>query len=161
MADFEPAIAVVLEHEGGYTNNPNDAGGETKFGICKRSYPNLDIASLSAEDAKAIYRRDFWLPLQLEQVDNQELATKIFDTAVLTGKTRSVRFLQSALQGLGSPVALDGVMGPHTLAAVNAASPEPLLQSYRRQLEAFYQGLAEAVPTDRPFLKGWLTRADA
>src|SRR5690606_28008981 len=54
---FRRAVEVVLKHEGGYVNNPSDPGGETKYGISKRSYPELDIANLTQEDAIAIYYR--------------------------------------------------------------------------------------------------------
>ena len=58
--NFEQAVAFVLRHEGGYGNDPRDPGGETKFGISKRAYPGLDIKSLTEDQAKAIYRRDYW-----------------------------------------------------------------------------------------------------
>lgn len=57
---FEMAINFVLPHEGGYVNDPKDPGGETKYGISKRKYPNVDIKNLSDLDAVAIYRRDYW-----------------------------------------------------------------------------------------------------
>lgn len=58
--NFEKAVAFVLRHEGGYTNDNRDPGGETKFGISKRAYPSLDIKNLTEEQAKVIYRRDYW-----------------------------------------------------------------------------------------------------
>ena len=54
--NFEDAFDRLISHEGGYVNDPLDPGGETKFGISKRSYPTLDIAALTREDARAIYR---------------------------------------------------------------------------------------------------------
>jgi lysozyme family protein len=58
--DFNSSLAVVLEFEGGYSNDPNDPGGETNLGISKRSYPNLDIASLTPEIVAPIYRSNYW-----------------------------------------------------------------------------------------------------
>lgn len=58
--NFERSIAFVLRHEGGYVNDPRDPGGETKFGISKRAYPALDIKSITEEQAKGIYKRDYW-----------------------------------------------------------------------------------------------------
>ena len=61
MSDnFERCFVFVLRHEGGYVNDPRDPGGETKYGISKRAYPLLNIKNLSIEDAKMIYRKDYW-----------------------------------------------------------------------------------------------------
>ena len=54
---FNEIIEKVLEHEGGYVNDPHDAGGETNYGIAKRWYPNVDIKNLTKEQAKKIYKR--------------------------------------------------------------------------------------------------------
>ena len=58
MANIEPAAKKTLSLEGNYVNDFGDYGGETKFGITKRYYPNVDIANLTIEEAKAIYKRD-------------------------------------------------------------------------------------------------------
>jgi lysozyme family protein len=161
MADFQEAILIVLQHEGGYVNDPADSGGETNFGICKRSYPDLDIAHITRADAEAVYERDFWSPLLLDQIVDQQIATKVFDTAVLTGKQRAVKILQRAVQSAGGGIVeLDGVLGPKTIAAANASSPLLLLQSYRQLLVVFYNGLVRATPSDKKFLQGWLNRAN-
>lgn len=162
MAEFRLAIPTVLKHEGGYVNDPNDAGGETAYGISKRSYPDLDIAQLTRAEAEKIYFRDFWAPLQLDAVNDQQVATKVFDSAVLIGKSRAVKFLQRAVQSAGGGiVTVDGHLGPTTLRAVNTASPLLLIDAYRHLLDTYYEGLAEAVPTNAKFLKGWLSRANS
>ena len=56
--DYKEIISKVLEHEGGYVNDPKDLGGETNFGITKRWYPDLDIKNLTKEDAIEIYKKD-------------------------------------------------------------------------------------------------------
>ena len=162
MAVFDLAIPTVLLHEGGYVNDPDDPGGETKYGISKRSYPDVDITDLTIDQAKAIYQRDFWTPLLLDQVNSQPVATKVLDTAVLIGRGRAVKFLQRAVQNAGGGiVVVDGAMGPHTLAAVNSSSPDLLLSAYRQLLVTYYEGLVEEVPTDEKYLKGWLNRANS
>jgi lysozyme family protein len=162
MAEFRLAIPTVLKHEGGYVNDPSDGGGETAFGISKRSYPALDIAHLTRTQAEEIYRRDFWAPLQLDDVRDQQVATKVFDSAVLIGRSRAVKFLQRAVQSAGGGiVAVDGHVGPNTLHAVNAASPLLLIEAYRHLLATYYEGLAEAIPSNAKFLKGWLNRANS
>ena len=84
MADFNTAVALVLKHEGGLVDNPQDPGGLTNFGISKRAYPSLDIANLTVEDAKAIYQRDYWTPA-MEQEPDQRIGHALLDTAVSQG----------------------------------------------------------------------------
>lgn len=60
---FEAAVNAVLGEEGGYVNNPADPGGETNWGISKRAFPDVDIATLSRDDAKALYKAHYWDPL--------------------------------------------------------------------------------------------------
>lgn len=84
MAEFDKAFDIVIGEEGGYVNDPNDPGGETKFGISKRSYPDVDIPNLSVDAAKAIYLRDYWYRLHLDS-EPWAIALLLFDTAVNQG----------------------------------------------------------------------------
>lgn len=86
MSGFDDAFDAVVGVEGGYVNNPADPGGETKYGISKRSYPTLDIANLTLDDAKAIYKRDYWDPLNLDN-ELYPIALLLFDAAVNQGMT--------------------------------------------------------------------------
>lgn len=89
MADeFERLIAFVLKHEGGYSNDPRDAGGETKFGISKRAYPGLDIKNLTEDEAKEIYKRDYWDKAGCNAL-KWPLCFVVFDTAVNCGVGRA------------------------------------------------------------------------
>ncbi len=100
MAKFKSAIPTIFLHEGGSVNHPNDPGGETNFGITKRTYPHLDIKNLTKAQAREIYRRDFWNPGKYEKIDNQQAATKVFDMAVNMGPKRAHRLLQKAVNAL-------------------------------------------------------------
>lgn len=84
MAIPGPAIDLVLRHEGGLVNDPQDPGGVTNFGISKRSYPDLDIPNLSRAQAGSIYQRDFWTPTMAAQSD-QRLANTMLDCRVNQG----------------------------------------------------------------------------
>lgn len=84
MSFFDPAFEIVVGIEAGYVNDPRDPGGETKYGISKRSYPNLDIKNLTLEQAKDIYRHDFWIQTGCDSM-SWERALCIFDTAVNAG----------------------------------------------------------------------------
>jgi lysozyme family protein len=157
MARFEDAIDHILGNEGGYVNDPADPGGETNFGICRRQYPNLDIAHLTRAEACAIYERDYWF---CDGIHNQAVATKVFDMAVNMGRNTAVRLLQRALLGLGNTgLTIDGIFGPATLALTNASPAEPLLAALRHQAADRYRALADKNPKLLKFLHGWLARA--
>jgi len=156
MATFGKAIGTVLEHEGGYTFDPNDPGGETKWGISRKAYPSLDIKNLTLEQAKAIYKRDYWI---YGRIQDQDVATKIFDMAVNLGPPAAHRLLQTALLALGETVAVDGVFGPQTLAATNRANSEQLLQELRAQAAVYYADTVLNNPAEQKFLLGWMRRA--
>lgn len=111
---FDEAFEKVIGHEGGYVNHVDDPGGETKFGITKRSYPQEDIKDLTLERAKEIYRRDFWGPAGCEAVPVW-LRFDLFDMAINAGKKRAIQTLQRAVGE--TP---DGVLGPRTLQAVQS-----------------------------------------
>lgn len=119
--NFDHAFDRLVGHEGGYVNNPADPGGETKWGISKRSYPHLDIPSLTREGAKAIYRRDFWGRIRADQLPDG-VAYQLFDFAVNSGIETAVRYLQRALG-----VADDGIWGPRSQAAADAASETDMI----------------------------------
>jgi lysozyme family protein len=118
--DFDDCFRRLIDHEGGYVDNNSDPGGETKFGVSKRAYPDLDIKNLSIEQAKAIYKRDYWDRAKCDLLPSV-VAFQVFDTAVNSGIGQSIRFLQRA-----AGVADDGQVGPMTLAAINRLDPEQL-----------------------------------
>lgn len=104
MTVFSQCFAVVVGEEGGYVNNPADPGGETKFGISKRSYPNLDIANLSIEKAQAIYLTDYWLRAGCDKL-RPPMALIVFDAAVNNGPGRAWTWYQAAKQVSGDVTA--------------------------------------------------------
>jgi len=119
--NFDTAFTRLIDSEGGYTNNPADPGGETKFGISKRAYPHLDIANLTLEQAKAIYKTDYWNKALCPSFPDP-LRFQLFDTAVNSGPRQAVVLLQ---RGLG--VADDGVAGPKTFEAISKINNVPAL----------------------------------
>lgn len=156
MAAFDQAIGVVLAHEGGYTSNPDDPGGETNFGISKRRYPDLDIKNLTVEEAKRIYQRDYW---KYDGIANQAVATKVFDLAVNMGSHTAHRLLQIAVNTLGHNVEVDGDFGPKTLSATNQVDAQKLLEELRAQAALEYSQIVLRNPGQQVFLLGWMRRA--
>lgn len=114
--DFNKFIERILSHEGGYVNDPRDPGGETQWGISKRSYPGVDIKSLTRPQAIEIYRRDFWEPLVGWMPP--QVAFQALDAAVNSGMSNAIRWLQRAVG-----VADDGVVGNATRQALSEADP--------------------------------------
>lgn len=157
---FDKAIKVVLAHEGGYVNDPDDLGGETKYGISKRSYPNVDIKNLTKGQAIEIYRRDWWDRHKYDQIEDLDVATKVFDLAVNMGAVSAHRLLQQAINfAEGGNLVVDGIIGPATLTAVNQAGPARVVEALRFMAAKRYYELAKARPANRTFLFGWLNRA--
>lgn len=91
---IDKALEFVLKWEGGYVNDPDDAGGETKYGIAKRFFPNLDIKNLTKEDAASIYESQYWTRAGCPWLKDYNLAIVVFDTAVNCG----VGFAKSTLE---------------------------------------------------------------
>lgn len=115
---FDSAFELTIGHEGGYSNNPADPGGETKFGVSKRAYPTVDIRNLTLDQAKDIYRRDYWNPIKGDQLP-EGVDEQVFDCAVHHGVRPAILMLQNALG-----VTADGIIGPQTLMAAHSFNPQ-------------------------------------
>lgn len=159
MSHFHFAFAELMEHEGGYVDNPSDPGGETKYGISKRSYPTLDIRNLTKTHAAEIYERDYWRRFYLHQIHDARVATKILLMCVVRRPETAVKLVQSALCAAEHPVEVDGFIGPKTIHAINASDPAMLLGALRSESANHFRRLVEKKPSLRVFLNGWLRRA--
>ena len=156
---FEKAFEYIIQNEGGYVFDKNDPGGETKFGITKKSYPALNIRDLTFEDAKKIYYRDFWQRGKFEEIDDEKVATQVFDLSVNLGIRSAVTVLQRALRSVGETVQEDGLMGPETLLATLNSDPRCLLAAIKSEAAGYYRQIVAKNPSQQKFLKGWLYRA--
>jgi lysozyme family protein len=153
MADFNQAIEKTLVNEGGYINDPNDAGGETKYGISKRAYPNVDIKNLTTDEAKAIYKRDYWDKIKGDEMQSQKVAFELFDTAVNMG----VRTASKLMQGcVGAHP--DGIIGNKTRQLINNTDEELLLLRFKLAKIARYAYITRKRPANKKFLLGWINR---
>jgi len=145
---FDRAFQITVGVEGGYVNDPADPGGETKYGISKRAHPDIDIKALTLDQAKDIYRRDYWQAASCDSMP-ERIGHLVFDCAVHHGVKTAIKLLQRALK-----VADDGEFGPitrGTLTARDTNETANLLMAER----AVYMTTCSAWPT---FKRGWLKR---
>lgn len=178
MGDFNTAVDFILENEGGLSENPNDSGGITNFGISLRflrevipenlrrygifdSVTETAIRDLTLDQAKFIYRGEFWEQADFEKITNQRVCNYIFDMAVDLGISQSIKIVQRSLwavffnQGI---VKDDGVLGEQTLIRLNFFEHDEILPVLIANRASFYRLLVEIRPKDREFLNGWLKR---
>jgi len=157
MANFEEAVTKTIVREGGakVVNDPHDTGGLTKYGISQRAYPNEDIANLSEERAKAIYKKDYWDRVQGDQIKSQDIAEQLFDTAVNMGPRTASRLGQLALDI--EPA--DGIIGPQSLEVINKAPRERFVSRYTLAKIARYAWICNNNPSQKKFLLGWINRS--
>lgn len=153
MASFSIAVDKLIETEGGYANSKYDRGGETKYGISKKSYPNLDIKNLTISDAKRIYFVDFWEPIKGDQIKNQELANYYLDMAANHGVNRATKIIQKS-----AGVPIDGIIGPITLSKINTNPIDTLKNAVINRI-AFFNAIVKNDPTQEKNLNSWLARA--
>ena len=152
MASFEGAITFVMNNEGGLSNNPNDPGGETKYGISHASFPLVDIQTLTLQQAEDLIKENYW---RFDAVQSQNVATKLLDMSVNLGLGQAVRLLQAALK-----IPVDGEIGPVTQATCNGSPELQVITELQTEQQMFYIGLVAKNPTLYPFLRGWIARAN-
>ena len=152
---FESVIRKVIEHEGGYVNDPQDKGGETNFGISKRWFPDVDIKNLTKEDAINIYYNNYWIPAKVDRLPN-DLRSTYFDMCVNMGQKQAVKVLQEAINSKKrSKIDVDGRIGPQTIQSANKVDKKRL-QAYRCK---FYADLVSQDKSQERFYYGWFRRA--
>ena len=142
---FDRSLNFTLRWEGGYVFDPQDPGGETRFGISKRAYPNLDIKKLTRDQAAGIYHRDYWIASGAGGF-GWPACLAIFDVAVNCGVKKALDFTGTAIGSWSGHEALD----PDTLALKICAGRM-----------RFYRRLVAQKPVMQKFLKGWTNRLDA
>lgn len=173
---FEEAIGVILKHEGGYTDDENDPGGATDYGISLRFLEDhdidlnsdgevnvIDIKSLDIDKAKEIYKKYWWDKYNYEAINSLYYATKIFDMAVNMGGKQAHILVQRAVNYCGYNLVVDGILGRKSVGTINEiwihGRGEDLKYETEEEQKWFYQHLAEEKPKFKKFLKGWLNRA--
>lgn len=155
---FLAFMPFIFEWEGGYDNDPDDPGGETKYGIDKRSHPNEDIKNLTRDRASQIYFAEYWQKARCEELP-VNVGEVVMNIAVNAGHGRAGKWLQQALNAQQpNSVAADGKIGALTIGAARNASGG-LAEALLDRTEEHYRSIARGRLAK--FLKGWLNRNNA
>jgi lysozyme family protein len=173
--EIDPLIDALIDREGGYCDHPADRGGPTRYGITEavaraHGYAGA-MRDLPRTAAQSIYRRVYWLRPRFNEVAERApaIAAELFDTGANMGPKTAAGFLQRALNALNreardyADIAVDGRIGPATLAALGAfldhrgrAGEAVLLKAIEALQGERYLRLAESRPANEAFLYGWL-----
>lgn len=172
MANFNISLQKTLLHEGAYSNDSNDSGGETYKGISRKSHPNwsgweqIDIHKYECnfpkntelntslqQQVEQFYHSNFWQTLKADEIKNQRIADSVFDFAVNAGLKTSVRYAQSII-GVG----VDGVIGSQTLAKLNTYNPEHFHALFTIGKITHYISIIKNRPSNKIYLYGWIIR---
>ena len=168
---------AIVAREGGYVNDPDDPGGATNFGVTIGTMRQLgldldhdgqvttkDVRALTRAQAVEIYLDRYFHAPKIDQLP-ETLQETVFDMQVNAG-ANAVKILQRLLTSMGFPTTADGVIGPATLAAAQAA-PDHLRDAYGIARRNYYFALADQRPASRKYARtrtggkgGWITRAE-
>lgn len=166
MADIRRLAPFILRWEGGFVDDPLDRGGATCMGVTLATWRQVgydkdgdgridaaDLRLLSAEEVVArVLKPHYWDRWQADRIDNQSLANLLVDWVWASG-AHGIRIPQRILG-----VAPDGIVGPQTLAALNAAEPRSLFGRLKQARLDFVEGIVRRNPSQRRFIRGWKNR---
>ena len=150
--NFDKCLEMLLHHEGGYVNHPEDPGGETNLGVTKRVYEEWggtkDMKALTVEDVAPIYKKKYWDIVKGDELPSG-LDWAVFDWAVNSGTGRAAKAVQKVCGA-----EQDGAIGPKTLALVNGQDTSYMIEQFGKIRQEFYEGLS----TFKTFGRGWTRR---
>ncbi|SHI67619.1 holin-associated N-acetylmuramidase [Wenxinia saemankumensis] len=181
MRSVQDIAEEIVAREGGYVDDPDDPGGATKFGVTIHTMRRLgldldrdgdvdrsDVRALTRSQAAAIMMRHYYERPRLGELP-EPIQASLFDMYVNSG-ANAVRILQRLLNDMRIPVAVDGVIGPQTIAAAaraQAAAPDHFADAYGIARRNWYYALADRRPASRKYARrrdggkgGWITRAE-
>jgi len=172
MANFNKAIEIILKNEGGYQKHPADKGNYnsrhrlvgTKYGISAKTlerwkaYPvtESDMQNLNLTEAKEIYFKYYWLPIQGNQIRDQDNAELIFDHSVNAGVGGSSKLVQRVLNDFGATLTVDGEIGTQTLHVLNITNQERFFDAFKQARVNYYTSISKG--SNSVFAKGWIKR---
>jgi lysozyme family protein len=155
-ANFDQALRLVLQHEGGFVNDPRDPGGMTNLGVTKAVWERWtdkvateeEMRSLTPEKVAPLYKTQYWDVIHGDELpDGVDYC--VFDAAVNMGTGTAAKLLQQVAN-----VQIDGKIGPHTLTAVHQMDDRLLIEAFCDARERRYKMLDGF----KTFGNGWLRR---
>jgi lysozyme family protein len=169
---MQDIISFIKGHEGGYVNDPDDAGGETNKGVTYATWRKTfgsnahdRFIAMSDDDWYAIFKPNYWDVISGDSIQSAAVANFLVDWYWGSGdyaiglKYYGTAYgIQVVLNSLGNALTIDGGIGSLTLAAINAADPTVLLQALHDDRAAFYNAIVANAPNQQKFLSGWLNR---
>lgn len=174
MKRFEDYMKVIHLQEGGskFTNDKDDPGGATKYGISLRFLKGTgsdgdidgdgdididDIKNLNEVESSKLYKKYFWDKMNLDLIDNELLKLHLFSHGVNAGNSVAVKILQKILG-----VTVDGKLGRTTAMVANAYSNQPkLVQGYASARKVYYDNIVVKNAALKKYIKGWYNRVDS
>jgi lysozyme family protein len=160
---FLRCLKVVLQNEGGFTNDPDNYGGATNKGITQRVYDEYrmekelgtqSVELITDDEVDDIYYTKYWLSMNFVSISNTTLILQLFDMGVNSGPRTSVKILQKMLG-----VDTDGMIGPMTRNAILSYSGD-ITEGFKQSRRLFYTAIVKKDPTQKKFLADWLERVD-
>ncbi|EEX75340.1 glycosyl hydrolase 108 family protein [Leptotrichia hofstadii] len=162
MERFERIFDYLLRVEGGYSDDKNDKGGKTKYGITEEEAREFgykgNMQDLTKDFAKNIYLKKYYLGNKLDKVVNDKVALSICDWAVNSGRNGTKNAQIAVNQLTNANLDVDGIIGNKTLEALNSVDSDKFLEVYHNLQRIYYKGKVEADRTQEGFLTGWLNR---
>lgn len=174
--------AEIVSREGGYVNDPDDPGGQTKYGVTIHTLRNIpwgdldgdgdidtqDVKALTEDHARDIFVQRYFYGPRIDELP-EVLHDTVFDMQVNAG-SNAVRILQRLLGDMGQPVTVDGAIGPQTIAAAHRAAksaPYEIRDAYGIARRDYYYAIGDRRPRSRKYARrqnggkgGWITRAE-
>lgn len=176
---FNLALLRTKEFEGGWSNDHDDRGGETKYGVTQATWEAWlrnpasykfgklpeSVSDISWNMAVPLYHALYWDTCRCSELLDETLASRVFDFAVNSGTGRAVKALQQAYNRIKpeewNELKEDGVIGPITTQAINRASGkygDALLASYNYSRARYFESIVQNRPSQRKFIRGWFQR---
>ena len=181
MPSVEKIAQDIVAREGGYVHDPDDPGGATQYGVTIGTMRRLgldidkdgdvdgaDLKTLTPERAAALFLKHYFYQPRIDDLP-PALQASVFDMHVNAG-IAAVKILQRLLAAFDQPLRVDGVIGPATHAAAQAAyaqAPDHLPDAYGIARRNYYYALADRRPASRKYARrrdggkgGWIVRAE-
>jgi len=156
--NFDDVVNFTLGLEGGEVDDKTDKGGHTKYGISQTAYPDVDIASLTIDEAKAIYKRDYWDKCKCDELPSG-IDFLVFDFSVNSGTGTAIKTLQKVLNKYVANIVPDGFIGHMTIDAADKCG-KAIIKDLLNERRIFYDKLVTLHPEQEKFHKGWMARVD-